>query len=865
MQFVFAKDNDGAYGLLYCDGNKAEAGKICAALDINQFTSETFGFLTFGQNGSNALFFKVGEDTAASPGSNYIHGICHDVSLFDSDKYNDYLLASFITQSELDALRSGDESVLSEPKADGILNAGSDSFEYGEGALQAILTKLYSGGKVLISVSDSEYNGDCARRIAASLFRYIPPSVRKVCTYTTGTSATPNTRLRIASESDAADSGESWISASYGARENAQSEIGITVGKILAMPENERRAFFTSFETIMCGDGSGYHPNKLIDYIHAYSGNAVIIERVIDTYLRSCADPSVTSIPASIISPLADKYAYYSIRDKILFAVNSVDDVIEPKLVLDDSDALFKKLYLFCDEAQKYIADIFKKSIAELAFSDAELSIIHEAIERFDPTIKNESNARYQECFYHAVGDVYGWLRERVNIYIKVRDGAFSSVESYFSEHSARFMTPRTLADIRNKLEQQCLSKPIEDRDALTDAVINEFERAAAVYYQNAPMVFGTTIDGINVDKNAEADFNTLKDSITGGDLHGVPELLLSVNTQFASYPHPVDAQAARYAALEKGTILYGHNSVFIEFMKTPGRILSIASRAVNLDPVAAVYLVAAYSAPGSYLSDVADFIRANGQHFEAVETLKIEECAQNLSAALRARAETISADEDPFKTYSENANTAVESGNTAILLKAVSEVASDSNLRKNKSSFDVVPLVCAIVLLSAIIIAIIILFVSGVFGFGGNKGGSGDSRGPETSDQTSDSVTDPLTSDSDSETIPADSGSDVTTDPLVTEPPVTEPPVTDPPVTTSPVTEPPVTEPSVTEPPVTEPPVTEPPVTEPPVTEPPVTEPPVTEPPVTEPPVTEPPVTDTPVTEPPVTDIGGEGDNGAE
>ena len=79
MQFIFASDKEKGYGLLYTDAKRSEAEKVQQILDIPIVDGiDVFGFISFGANNNQPLFFEIKKDISYPRGAYFVHGIYHN-------------------------------------------------------------------------------------------------------------------------------------------------------------------------------------------------------------------------------------------------------------------------------------------------------------------------------------------------------------------------------------------------------------------------------------------------------------------------------------------------------------------------------------------------------------------------------------------------------------------------------------------------------------------------------------------------------------------------------------------------------------------------------------------------------------------
>ena len=111
MQFLFASDKEKGYGLLYTDAAKrTEAEKVQQILALPIVDGiDVIGFVSFGSNNNQPLFFEIKKDVSYPRGAYFVHGIYQnaDPKYYAERLYEKDLFSALITQEQLDALREG--------------------------------------------------------------------------------------------------------------------------------------------------------------------------------------------------------------------------------------------------------------------------------------------------------------------------------------------------------------------------------------------------------------------------------------------------------------------------------------------------------------------------------------------------------------------------------------------------------------------------------------------------------------------------------------------------------------------------------------------------------------------------------------
>ncbi len=856
VQFIFVKDSSGMHELLYTDGNRAGAERLSERINLRGADIDAFGYIAPGLGGSHAVFFRVMRDGSAPYGAYYVHGVESATSpeYFTNEKYKEELFAEYISQNELDMLRAGEKDI-SGLTADDSLYKLSGRFSLDRGVLTEIIARICGGEKLALIVSDADYSVSYCRALAEYIFRYLTPSCRGLCSFIAGCddpNAIPGIRFRIIRENMIRDPEEAHINVSEAGHEcTADPRLREAAEVIVDLTDEDRRAFFAGYEVI----SGGFQSKKLLDYIAAYKGDAGAAETLLDAYLSSAVEPKKEDIPAFISELVGVKYTPDAVSDKTLLHIGTLSDIIMPQNVLDENSLTVKKLWLYNDHADKYVALLYRRAASNMTFDDEALVRIWNAVSGKGPGSSDSDRAAYRECFYSGVSQAYDQLRARANEYFSEKSVVMAKLGEAFAVYPDRIITVERRDMLLDAIKRTCESKEIRDRDALVAAVVDEFYRMLPEHDRRCETIFGAPVNNINADEGAIQNLDALRERLDNNNIFEVAELILAVDVQFRAYPELVNAQAARYALIAGDSVVYGKDRVFSTFRHTDGRIYDIASRAASSDASIALCLLAAYDPPGAVFADSARLIGTYSRAYDMMQETALAELDKRFVEMLTNRAEE---NRNAGGTEGELPVTADPASTTgsAVLLRTVKKIWEANSMPKKKGfaakiAADPVPFICGVVILGVLVIMIIIILLCGHIGrlVGEAEAGKHTTANQINTDQVTDEPgTEPEATEPE-DTEPKE------TEPKETEPKETEPKETEPKETEPKETEPKETEPKETDPPETDPPETDPPETDPPETDPPETDPPETDPPETDPPETDPPETDPPETDPPETD----------
>ncbi len=350
MQFIFGDDGY-KYGIMYADQGTDAAQQamklITYSIEPNP-AYDTFGYLSYGLNQGKQLYYCVQADTSISRGVYYLHGICNldDPGLLKKDDYLNYLFADFIGQEDLEALRSDPdhfklptELPKREVSLDGAIPPETAA---------VVLSNLYAGSPVVISVGDDVYENGLVRRMIGYLFTCMPPALRRKCSFLTAVPDTGKMSVMLSVLPEGMVKNHKAISLNNPSDEYMQAAYADVVRFITGLPFNERGKMLNLIEQI-CFEKSAtvteaYDPRKFLKCCNALIGKDA--DTLCQMILTSTERAKILgSLPDDIREGIGRKYASREYTETIIdfkaFDLFAPDKFYEKNAIQLEASCLF--------------------------------------------------------------------------------------------------------------------------------------------------------------------------------------------------------------------------------------------------------------------------------------------------------------------------------------------------------------------------------------------------------------------------------------------------------------------------------------------------------------------------------------------
>ena len=490
MQFIFGSDKNNGYGVLCADDN-AEASKVRDLIKIQiRPDIDAYGFMTFGANSNQPIFFKIKKDVSYNREAYYIHGIYQKAEdgYYQSKRFTDDMFAKFVEQDWLDALRSGQNVSLSPAVDMALANNINSAINANVNAITEALAHIYNGESIILVVNDELYSNDYARILMYRLFNYMPPALKKSCSFITEVYDAENFRVRILPASMARNANGIKILVNDPAYQgNVVPEFTEIVNQLLALARENRGTdltkFFDEYHSFRNGFGSNYKPRQFVEFFNAYfKKDAVLTEKLLDEYLSLTDDPDKLKLPAFVIENLAGKYTDFK-----PFTLNSVEEMIDPQTILKKNALSLKKLYVMAEnEPHHAINAVYVEFLKTQKFDDQFINRVRNSL--VDTPIENLQ--QYKQCFYAAVNKFFVQVKGAISKVDELKARAVSEVAGGAAKFPQDNISGDNIARAKEALNNCCtavIKEALQLGYNLEPMVSAEIDRCIAEHNRKHP------------------------------------------------------------------------------------------------------------------------------------------------------------------------------------------------------------------------------------------------------------------------------------------------------------------------------------------------------------------------------------------
>ncbi len=629
MQFLFGKNKDNKYGIIYTDAHASDAEALKSKIELPIDTeTNVYGYVNCASG--MPLFFRVAKDESLEKSAYFIHGISRKAipEYYSSNEFEADIFTRFADKDAIAASRSGE----GKPIVSADQNLSSEMVEINEEIIKEMLVRLYQGESLLMSVPDDIYNGDYARCALAKLYSYMPPSLKKSCGYIVGMAdigKMQGIKLKIVPESMLKHTIESYYDLSVDAHKCiAESYVLSMINTIMKADEIERERIFAGYECIF--GVINYKPQHFFDFWEAYCGNAVIAERLFDAYLSVRKNPVKEDTPRFIVSALAEKYRTESALSGII-KISSIQELASPDKILAKYEKEIKKLYLLYPAPTHFISAVYSNAFKALTLKDSDIDLLTEAIKTFASRTKGPL-ARYKECFETAVETAFtDFTNNRLSKCVDLRQRVNLYVERTFAKLPQQAIEENEILKVRTAFEQNIAA-------AVQEAINHGFDLNSTF--------------AIVFDKSLKAHNEKYRPAVTLdlAKLDAVSRVLASKNVAvsdkdildiveaFADYPAVVDTYVAKYALKKKIFPRLKNNVIFTELSTKKNRLVNVSELMAEYDPLSALYLLACYAPVTEAYEGMEKLINSSPELFNSLNAGKVRKDINNIGEMLFQR-----------------------------------------------------------------------------------------------------------------------------------------------------------------------------------------------------------------------------------
>lgn len=449
MQFVFG-DNTSKYTMLYFDDKPDAAEKAQSLVQMSYSPNpdfESVGFVPFGANNTRALFFKFCKDFKMKRNVYFLHGVYSDVEpeYFYGKNYVYGLFTHFLDQEKFDVLR---DQVLAGEKPNvpyacnkALAETPYDQIDIEGADLYAILIKLYQRKNVVMVMDDDKFSNDRAMLVMKKIFYYLPPSLRKLCSFVTAVDDTgsmdfmlriiPRSMLKLKEEHVDLDN-ESPL---Y----KDKSTFTQIAASLMAMNDQERERVFELYEMLYYGRDSIYKKQNFERFYLCYTADSEDAEAVklcdelLTDYLDNPKRAQNPQMPKFLQEALTERYSSAKVLDTLVdWNVQNLENMDQ---FCDINADVMRKVYYLCDPKLTY----FQNKL-DLMFRHTYVSRDIEKLRSFYTNTLASARAMtdvqpYEGAFLMIVADVLKYLDKIATGFRTIKEQAQLAAEEYLRQY----------------------------------------------------------------------------------------------------------------------------------------------------------------------------------------------------------------------------------------------------------------------------------------------------------------------------------------------------------------------------------------------------------------------------------------------
>lgn len=452
MQFVFG-DNTSKYTMLYFD-DKADAAEKAQGLVQMSYSPnpdyDSVGFVPFGANNTRALFFKFCKDFKMKRNVYFLHGVYGDVDpeYFYGDSYVGGLFTEFLNQEKFDVLR---DQVLAGEKCDvpygyhkELAAVPYDQIPIERADLHEILTKLYQRKGVVLVMDDDKFSEQRALLTVKLIFRYLTPSLRKLCSYVTAVDDTgemnfmiriiPRCMLKLKEEYVDLDNRDPL----YKDKTNFSS-IAL---QLMAMDDKERQEVFDLYEKLYYGRDSIYKKQNFERFYLCYTSTGEDVEslklcdELLTDYLDNPKRAKEPEIPVFLRDALTARYTSAQVLDSLVdWNPRNLDHVDQ---FCDANADVLRKVYYLADRNLTYFRDKISNLYCR-AYSYKEMGDLRKAYNAMCNSGKAMKDVEpCEEVLLHIVVNVLKKVKELLDYFKDAKELVTHSANDYLQQNCKR-------------------------------------------------------------------------------------------------------------------------------------------------------------------------------------------------------------------------------------------------------------------------------------------------------------------------------------------------------------------------------------------------------------------------------------------
>ncbi len=743
MQYIFG-DNRSSYAIIYTDSTQSEAQKLNSLLRFPIVPNEKYnnlGFLTYGTNSGNSLFFCIKKDKSIPRSCYFTHAFNReaDPEYFSGDKFLDDIFADFIGQEDFDLLRDGGKSEVA-LRIDSELSAAADrKLIIDQRVLRETVASLYQKNKVLLVIDDENYSDNYVKVVLKQIFKYLTPSLRKSTSYLSAIVETGSFEimLRIVPKSMVADIREEYMNVN-GSDFKAKNDTIFHELADFIMDEaspHQRKSFFKNYEVLYSGFESTYKKQNAEDlFTTVLHSDVQKLEKIIDGFLSKNVVERKEDITkyACNLSTVYNQEA--ELEKRFVFEQS---DILNPAKILSNNSLFFYKLMLFADRGDAFAIQRLGEACNNIIISNDNCDAAINAARAVNQSAKDVSLKIQDKYFYEKLAlPVYEKiLLARCLDFRAMREKAQSLVDGSIAQMGP--IEPSKSKEIKNNLVNSAVeavsSYAAKDKNLRIAEYIDLYTKNKMIQH-NQDLMSGAKggevkyPNEIVLDKLAE-----IETSLNNGKNNAATEALMKEALGFQKeYRFMVDNLLALYAVK-----VYQNGNIkgIASFVRTNldmARLESVVSKMAVYEPAVALgFILDVYPDFGKALDNVLVNIGKTNSYIDKLEAGQSDAYITTVCLALKRCMESHSAEKKDIANKIQSSMSGCDKkSNVYKLLDSMKYVAKNGDLKKASSGGAMKDVLLAVVSVIAVAaIAFTVLFATGVLG--------GDSKDDKSQEQT--------------------------------------------------------------------------------------------------------------------------------
>ena len=388
MQYIFG-DNRSSYAIIHTDTTEQEAKKLNSLIRFAITPNENFnilGYLTYGTNSSNAMFFQIKKDKSIPRSCYFTHAFNRELGheyyskkIFECDMF-----ANFVEQEEYDALRDGEKKDCEITFNQDLLARAQTASVIDRAVLLEVVASLYQKKKVLLAIDDDKYSDDLVRVVIKQIFDCLTPSLKKAVSYLSAVVDTGNAdvMLRIVPKSMMADVREAYLDIDGTNTPAPDNNIFYRIAECLIGEEgNARRiGLFKNYEILFHGKDSVYKKQNMEELFLTYDGtDRARLEKIVDNYLAQSNVTSMNEVTNHVKNNLVPIFTQEAELEK-RFEFKE-EDILDPCALFEANEIFIYKALLYSDIIDKFLCDRIARACYEFVLTKNNCRAVAEAIQ----------------------------------------------------------------------------------------------------------------------------------------------------------------------------------------------------------------------------------------------------------------------------------------------------------------------------------------------------------------------------------------------------------------------------------------------------------------------------------------------------